>query len=120
MKIYVAHASKWEYKEKLYEPIKNSKIYEENEVFLPHDSENAINSKEQIKESDLVIAEVSVPTIGLGIELGWAEYTETPILCIYKKGYEYSSSLKFITKNIIEYDDEQDMIKKIEEFLKEC
>ncbi len=57
-----------------------------------------------IEKYDLVIAEVSLPATGLGIELGWADYSNTPILCIYEKGSKFSSFLKFITNNFIEYD----------------
>lgn len=119
MKIYVAHSSKWDFIKKLYNPIKESKIVKENHIIFPHDEINKeMNSKRIIKESDLVIAEVSLPTTGLGIELGWADYAQTPILCIYQEGYQYTSSLKFITDYFIEYKDEVDMINKIEKFLK--
>ena len=119
MKIYISHSSKYDYKNKLYNPIKNSNLVESNEIFLPHEDPNQIiNTKEIISNSDLVIAEVSVPTIGQGIELGWADYAKTPILCIYEKGAEISSSLKFITNNFIEYEDSDDLVSKISEFIK--
>ena len=55
---------------------------------------------------------MSPPGAGQGIELGWADYATTPILCIYEKGLKISSSLKFITNNYIEYENTDDMIKK--------
>mgnify|MGYP002622954123 CR=1 FL=1 len=71
MKIYIAHSSKFNFIEKLYNPLKNSKIFEENEVIFPHDDESkSINTKDIIKECNLVIAEVSEISTGLGIELG--------------------------------------------------
>ena len=118
MNIYFSHSSKYDYNNKLYNPIKNSKLCESHDFFFPHDNDNnAINTKLIISNSDLVIAEVSLPATGQGIELGWADYATTPILCIYEKGSNISSSLKFITDNFIEYENEEDMINKIDDFI---
>lgn len=40
-------------------------------------------TKDIIKTCDLMIAEVSLPATGLGIELGWAKAFKVPILCMY-------------------------------------
>lgn len=118
MNIYVAHSNKFDYIKKLYEPIKNAKSLSMHNIFFPHDEENKlVKTKEIIKNYDLVIAEVSLPATGLGIELGWADDSNTPILCIYEKGAKISSSLKFITNNFIEYDNSEDLIEKINDFL---
>ena|SRR5699024_1852098 len=118
LNIYVAHSNKFNYIKKLYEPIKSAKSLSIHNFFFPHDEINKlINTKEIIKSSDLIIADVSFPSIGLGIELGWADYLKIPILCIYEKGLEYSSSLKFITNNFVEYDSPRDLIEKLEKYL---
>ena len=93
-------------------------VIQSNIFFLPHE-DKALNTKEIISNSDLVIAEVSLPATGQGIELGWADYAKIPILCIYEKGTKISSSLKFITNNFIEYEDTNDMINKIRNFITE-
>lgn len=116
MKIYISHSSKYDYISKIYNPIEKSDLIEENIFFFPHKNK-IINTKELIESCDLVIAEVSLPTTGQGIELGWADYAKTPILCVYEKGAEISSSLKFITNQFIEYENAEDMIKKIREFI---
>lgn len=118
MKIYISHSSKYDYKNKIYDPIKNSNLVQFNTFFLPHEEKNKIvNTRSIISDYDLVIAEVSLPATGQGIELGWANYAEIPIVCIYKKGKEISSSLKFITNYFIEYEDINDMIDKISNFI---
>lgn len=33
---------------------------------------------------DLVVAEVSVPSLGVGYELGWATALSKPVLCLYR------------------------------------
>ena len=119
MNIYVAHSKKIDYEKKLYNPMKNSDICKNNNVFFPHDEKGKnVKTKEIIKQADLVIAEISENAVGLGIELGWADCFNTKILCIYKKESNYSSSINFITDNIIEYENQDDMINKIQEFLK--
>lgn len=118
MKIYISHSSKFDYIGKIYNPIENSKLVQSNIFFLPHEEKNkVINTKDVISNCDLVIAEVSLPATGQGIELGWADYAKTPILCIYEKEAKISSSLKFITNNFIEYEDSDDMIEKISDFI---
>lgn len=118
MKIYISHSSKYDYKNKIYNPIKQSNLVRENTLFFPHDDGNKIvNTKEIIANYDLVIAEVTLPATGQGIELGWADYAKTPILCLYEKGAKISSSLKFITKDLIEYENDIDMINQISKYI---
>jgi len=119
MKIYISHSSNFDYINKIYNPIKTSNLMLSNEFFFPHDThENGIKTKDIIRDFDLVIAEVSLPTTGQGIELGWADYCDVPILCIYEKGSKISSSIRFLTDNVIEYNDTEDMLKKIDSFIK--
>lgn len=62
MKIYISHASKWDYRNKIYNPIKQSNLMKENTLFFPHDNtDKAVNTKEIIANYDLVMAEVSLP-----------------------------------------------------------
>lgn len=118
MKIYISDSSKYDYKNKIYNPIKQSNLVRENTLFFPHDDGNKIvNTKEIIANYDLVIAEVTLPATGQGIELGWADYAKTPILCLYEKGAKISSSLKFITKDLIEYENDIDMINQISKYI---
>ena len=116
MKIYISHSSSYDYINEIYNPIIKSDLSKTNIFFFPHENKYT-NTKDSISSSDLVIAEVSRPSTGQGIEIGWASYSNTPILCIYKKGAEISSSLKFITNHFIEYEDAKDMLEKIKEFL---
>ncbi len=76
-----------------------------------------VNTKEIIKNSDLIIAEVSFPATGQGIEIGWADIFGVPILCVSKEGQKISGSLKYITDKFITYSDSQDFITKLSEFL---
>ena len=117
MKIYMGHSRHWDYEKKLYKPILDSDLSKEHEIILPHINEKSIDTKNIIENSDLFIAEVSVPSLGLGIEIGRAEQIGKKILCIYNNEYNLSKSLKFVKTDIIEYEDEKDMVKKLKEYI---
>lgn len=114
MKIYLAHSKKMNYINQLYNPIKRSFFYSNYEFYFPYEESNqSYNTYDYYKQFDLVIAEVSKAETGIGIELGFAYSLNIPILCFYKKGSKYSSSLKSITNIFVEYDDVEDFILKL-------
>ena len=117
MKIYVGHSNDFDFKEELYMPIINSKLYKENEFIFPHLTNQAFNSKEIIEKSDLFIAEVSKASLGLGIEIGRAEMKNKKILCIYKNCFKEPLSLKYVKVDVLGYKDREDMILKLEEYI---
>jgi hypothetical protein len=119
MKIYFGHSKGFDYKNELYDPVRNSGLNKEHEIIFPHEqSDLPTNSKEFLKTCDLMIAEVSFPATGLGIELGWGDAFGIPILCIFKKGSHVSNSAKLLTENLIEYSDSGDLIEKLEKYIK--
>lgn len=117
LKIYVAHSKNIDFKTELYTPLKNSPLYSQYGFILPHETDEFVNSKEIIRKSNLVIAEVSYSATGVGIELGWADSFSVPILCLHKEDAKPSGSLKAITNTIISYFDSADMLRKIKSFL---
>lgn len=44
--------------------------------------------KEWLRQSDIVIAEVSIPSLGVGYELGYAESLNKRIICLYRTNSE--------------------------------
>lgn len=117
MKIYVSHSRHFDFKNELYKVLENGNLNQE--FIFPHkNSDSPFNSKElfESRGCDLVLAEVSHPATGQGIELGWADANQIPIICIYKKGSEISGSLKVISDDFIEYDN--DLIEELREGLK--
>ena len=45
-----------------------------------------------IVESDLLVAEVTVPSLGVGYEIGRAIEMGKPVLCLFKEGSDYTIS----------------------------
>ena len=118
MKIYVSHSRSYDFKNELYLPIRNSPLNSKHKILLPHEESNKpFNSRKYLRTCDLVIAEVSYPSTGQGMELGWANLYEIPTICIFKEGHKPSSSLKIITDKFCEYKDPKDMIEELEKII---
>lgn len=119
MLIYLTHSTAFDFINDLYQPLKSSAAIANHDLILPHEKNIApINSKEVIQQADLVLAEVSYPSTGQGIELGWAEMLEKPIICFHQEEKHPSKSLAIITATIFFYKDTADLVKKIELLLK--
>lgn len=119
MKIYVGHSREFDFQNELYIPLRKSRLNAIHEIILPHEkSEEPFPSKEILKRCNVMIAEVSHPSTGLDIEIGWANSFGVKIICIFKKGCAPSKSLVAITDKFVEYSNEREMIEGIEEQLK--
>ena len=106
MKIYLAHPKSINYKDEIYLPIRNSSLNRSHDFIFPYENfEKPFNSKDLIwnHDIDLLIAECSEPSTGLGIEIGWADARSIPVLCVYKGGSKISNSLSLIAYNVAEY-----------------
>lgn len=122
MNIYVSHSRNFDFKNQLYHPLRTSELHKMYTFILPHESDDApFSTKElfQSKGCDLVLAEVSYPGTGQGIELGWADIYEIPIICLYKEGANVSSSLSLISKKLLMYTSQENMIEDIGGVLKQ-
>ncbi len=97
--------------------IENEKKYSTNEARHVY-----IRDTKWIEECDLLVAEVSVPSLGVGYEISYAERLNKKIICLYD--INSSKSLSYMiegnNKNkIIKYSNNEDLIKKLTELLKE-
>ena len=73
---------------------------------------------EEIDNSDLLIAELSTKSIGVGIEIGYAFAKEMPVLYLRKNGSEYSTTAAGCAKYIVDYKDEQNLEELMEAYFK--
>lgn len=118
MRIYIAHSREFDFKNELYVPIRTDEELKGYEIILPHEISNgSSNTRDFYKNIDLIIAECSYPSTGLGIELGWAFDDNTTVYCIHKKGIKLSGSIYAITQNIFEYKDKNEMLEIIEKIV---
>ncbi len=117
MKVHVVHSTSYDFKNELYSPLRGSELNVNHEVFLPHESEEFIKTKELIKDADVIVAEVSFSSTSIGIELGWADSYNKLIICMHKQDVIPSSSLKAVSHEFISYATTEELIIKLTEAL---
>ena len=115
MQVYLAHATSFDYQQELYAPLQQLSIPQVKLIFPHLQTAQPIHSKQLIAASHLILAEVTYPSTGMGIELGWAEQLVKPIYALYREGCTYSSSLKLITTAIYSYQDVQQLCAIVRE-----
>ncbi|MFA6006632.1 MAG: hypothetical protein WC764_02830 [Candidatus Paceibacterota bacterium] len=124
MRIYISHATdkNYDFREFLYEPLQASPLAKEHIFIFPHERDYGSephNMKDEIIRSSFVLAEVSYPSTGSGIELGWASEHGKQIFCLYQYGRDYSRSLLVLTKHIDHYSGATELVQKITDFIKD-
>ncbi len=75
---------------------------------------------EWLKESDLVVAEVTVPSLGVGYEIGRAVELGKPVLCLYREreGKRLSAMIAGSPQvQVIQYDEADYLNKILKEFI---
>ena len=119
MRIYLTHSKRFDYKKELYEPIKQSYLNDIHDFVLPHESSDKFfDSQQYIRDKcDLVIAEVSYDSIGLGIEICQADVYQVPVTCIYKEGKSVANSLTKIGDMFEQYSNDLELISGIDKII---
>ena len=120
MTIYISHPTTIDYKNDLYHMIRSSELNSRYEFILPHESSSKqYNTKELFASGkcDLVIAECSAASTGQGIELGWANVFNIPIIAFYQKDQKPSGAVKVVANQVKDYSDRMDLIMKISKYL---
>jgi len=77
---------------------------------------------EWMKEADIVIAEVSTPSLGVGYEIGKAEEMNKPIVCMYRViADKVLSAMVAGNKNVklIKYRELPELVMQLKDILKE-
>ena len=111
-------------------------LKEYGQVLTEHVGSDAINESERknlteeeiynrdlnwLKESDVLIADISAPSLGVGYEISKAEELGKKILCIFKKSQEgkgISAMIKGNKKLLLkEYSEINEALKYIDDFL---
>jgi nucleoside 2-deoxyribosyltransferase len=112
MKIYLAHATSFNFRDELYGPLLAAPWFAEHDVILPHRDPAAVmkNSRNLIESCDLVVAEASYPSTGMGIELGWAHAAGIPIVVIHRADSRPSAALGAVMAQITPYTDVAEVI----------
>ena len=98
----------------------NTEIEEKVKLSSKEDEHVYLRDTKWIDECDIVIADVSIPSLGVGYELGYAESQNKKIICLYDIYSEKRLSFMVSgnSKNIIiQYKDLDDIKKELERYL---
>lgn len=120
MKIYLSHSrGSFDFKSQFYEPCQKA-LGKHHILLMPHQSEQGLDVRQIMEggQCDLVIAEVSHPSTGQGIELAWAEMNKIGILACFLKGKAPSTSLRSLCSEWLEYDRPADLVDKLSQISK--
>ena len=121
MKIYLAHSREFDYQHDLYDPIRRNSNLNQSDLIFPHeqsDSKTSQHDRQFYKDLDLVIAEVSFPATGLGIELAWCADAKVPIVCISRRDAHVSGSLRAVCSDFYQYSDADELSRLVENIIK--
>lgn len=70
-----------------------------------------------IDKSDIVIVELSEKGVGLGIEAGYAYAKGKQVITIAKKGSDISETLRGISKHVILYNSDKELVNQLKKLL---
>ena len=113
MRIYIAHSQTIDY-QSLYSALKKEPSFQNHEFILSHEkTDHQNNTRDFYKSLDVIIAEVSEPSTGLGIELGWAFDDNVPIYCFHQANVTPSKSIYATTDHISPYEGISDLRNQI-------
>lgn len=117
LKIYFIHSTKIDYKNLIYRSVINSQVCLKHELMLPYTEEYKTKYvKDLIKEADLIIVEVSNPTLALKYELNVVKKTIKPVLYLSLQN-ELPKNLIKLVPNIEYTSENKTYIQTIEDFI---
>jgi len=72
-----------------------------------------------LREADIVVAEVTVPSLGVGYEIGKATAWEKPVLCLYRPSgdHELSAMIRGSPERVVDYSDPVELESVFHEFI---
>lgn len=120
MRIYVSHSSKIDYKKDLYGPLRNADLAKRHEFLFPHERGLDLFPTRDLfnnKGCDLIFAEVSFPSHGQGVELGWAFDRGIRIIFAHKPEAKLSVVIPELSKEIFAYSTKEELVSKLSEYL---
>ena len=120
MIIYVSHSSKMDYKKDLYDVLRASNLAKQHEFLFPHERGPELFPTRELflkKGCDVVFAEVSFPSHGQGIELGWAYDMGIRIIFGSHPEAKLSATLPLLSGEFFTYTNSTELIDQLGKLL---
>ncbi len=87
-------------------------------ITFPHEEQSEVQmTKDLISEADLVLVEVSIPSTGSGIELGWANAAGKKVIAFHQGGSDPSPAVQFVTEEINTYVTQEHILDILEKLI---
>lgn len=90
-------------------------VYDSHRVMTLDKEKLILEQHHAIRESDFVVAEVTKPSHGVGMEIALARVLGKPVICFKKRGAHISNTIYSIANLVIEYKNVKDFIEKIKD-----
>lgn len=104
-----------DYKRDFYDLVRQSSVYANHDCIFPHETdENSWNDRAFYQTIDLFVAEISHPSTGLGIELGWASEAGCKIVCVHKADVSPSAAIRSVCQDVMAYKNHDELIALFE------
>ena len=119
--IYTIHSTKLNYKEEFYKPLLLSEICTAHNLILPlTDKYKTMYAKDLIKDSDIIIVNLTNSTFSVFIENNWAIKFQKPILYLIKENSKVNFLLNKYKKNAQIYQNTEQEKEIINAFILKC
>lgn len=118
LKVYFVHSRRIDYNNDIYLPVLRSNILSKHTLIFPETNANKDTYyKDLMEKADIFIVDLTNPDTGFNMELKEAILLKKPILALAKRSIGYEEKYQKLLKNVIGYDNPQELASYVERFV---
>lgn len=118
LKVYFVHSRRIDYNNDIYLPVLRSNILSKHTLIFPETNANKDTYyKDLMEKADIFIVDLTNPDTGLNMELKESILLKKPILALAKRSIGYEEKYQKLLKNVIGYDNPQELVSYVERFV---
>lgn len=118
LKVYFVHSRRIDYNNDIYLPVLRSNILSKHTLIFPETNANKDTYyKDLMEKADIFIVDLTNPDTGLNMELKESILLKKPILALAKRSIGYEEKYQKLLKNVIGYDNPQELASYVERFV---
>lgn len=118
LKVYFVHSRRIDFNNDIYLPVLRSNILSKHTLIFPETNANKDTYyKDLMEKADIFIIDLTNPDTGFNMELKEAILLKKPILALAKRSIGYEEKYQKLLKNVIGYDNGQELSSYVERFV---
>lgn len=118
LKVYFVHSRRIDFNNDIYLPVLRSNILSKHTLIFPETNANKDTYyKDLMEKADIFIVDLTNPDTGFNMELKEAILLKKPILALAKRSIGYEEKYQKLLKNVIGYDNGQELSSYVERFV---